>query len=117
MSGEMDTLYQLIFFPAFARYHPEQYLAHLRPLLNDDQRAFRILRMLVFVDTSTKEPVGLNIQKLNQLVPDSFGGEMIRILDKIKPKSLIKSDARIVEVLLKYLRGEEAFPDRTVIIN
>lgn len=103
-SDSYNILYQRIFLPSFAKYHPDKYEQQFRQLINDDQRIFKILNQFTFRDSTTREPFGIDPRQIEVMLPGELRVEFEKKLESINPKTLSKEDAKTVKAALTFLK-------------
>jgi uridine kinase len=101
-------LYQRIFLPSFAKYHTEKYHENFRHIIKDDQKVFMILDMLVFRDSKTKKPFGVDTRHINTILPQKLKDEFDIRMRTINLKVLSLEDAATVETYLEYVKENKS---------
>ena len=103
-SNNFPLLYERIFLPSFAKYHPDKYKQQFLQIINDDQRIFKILNMFVFRDTNSREPFGIDPKHLAVMLPEGLKEEFEKKLRNINLKALTKEDSKTVQAFQIFLK-------------
>ncbi len=103
-NNSYSLLYQRIFLPSFAKYHPERYKEYFKQMISDDQKIFKILDMMVVRDSTTQTPFGIDPKYTSVLLPGSLKDDFENRLNEINLKTIPKEEGRAIEAYLNYLK-------------
>jgi hypothetical protein len=105
-SSSFNELYQRIFFQSYARLLPEKYEEVVRQIMGDDEKIFSIINKLIFKDSETRRPMGINFQLLPVLIPPTFRRDFYSRLKQIKINTLPKENAETLKYFIEKLDAQ-----------
>jgi hypothetical protein len=103
-SDTFPALYERIYLPSFAKYHPDKYKQQFFQLINDDRKIFKLLNMFVYRDSGSKEPFGIDPKHLPVMLPSSLREEFEKKLAEMNLKALTNEDAKTIRAFQTFLK-------------
>lgn len=100
------NLYQNIFFPSYAKYFQTEYLEQVTHIINQSEQIFKIANLLVFRDSSTGIPMGINAKHLDTLLPKPFRETFMNKLKNFPLATISEQDSLTIQGLLMFLESD-----------